>query len=293
MTRWLVTGAGGMLGRDLMAVLEEDPSAKVTAATRAELDVTDEAAVRDAVGGHDVVVNAAAWTDVDAAETHEPEATRVNGEGPRVLALACAATGARLLHVSTDYVFDGTSGSPYAEDAAVAPRSAYGRGKAAGERAVLDLLPDSGFVVRTGWLYGEYGRSFVSTMLRLERERDTLDVVDDQYGQPTWAYDLAHRLVVLNHAAANGRAPAGVYHGTCSGATTWCRLARAVFTEIGADPARVRATTTDRFPRPAPRPAWSVLGHARWAAVRLAPMPGWRTSLHRAMPALTRVVPSR
>lgn len=279
MTRWLVTGAGGMLGRDLLDVLSGDD---VTGLTRAELDITDAAAVSAAVSGVDVVVNAAAWTDVDGAEAAEEAATRTNGLGPRVLAEACRAAGARLVQVSTDYVFDGQASTPYAEDAPLAPRSAYGRSKAAGERAVRDVLPDASYVVRTAWLYGEHGGSFVRTMLRLEAEKETLDVVDDQRGQPTWSLDVARQIAALVRAEA----PAGTYHATSSGETTWCGLARAVFEELGADPSRVRPTTTDRFPRPAPRPAYSVLGHDAWRRVGLEPIGDWRARLAQAFPRL-------
>ncbi|MFB6392182.1 dTDP-4-dehydrorhamnose reductase [Polymorphospora lycopeni] len=281
--RWLVTGAGGMLGHDLLAVLGRHPGARVTAATRADLDLTDAAAVKSAVAGHDLVVNAAAWTDVDAAETREAEATEVNGTGVTNLAAACAATGARLLHVSTDYVFAGDGREPYPEDHPTAPVNAYGRGKLVGEQAVARLLPDTGYVVRTAWLYGAHGRNFVATMLRLAAERETLEVVDDQHGQPTWSYALAGRLVALGDAARAGRAPAGVYHGTASGRTTWYGLARAAYALRGLDPDRIRPTTSEHFRRPAPRPAYSVLGHARWALAGLSPMPDWHDQLAQAL----------
>ncbi len=280
--RWLVTGAGGMLGRDVVDVLTAG-GAEVTAVTRADLDIADAAAVGAAVPGHDVVVNAAAWTDVDGAEKNEAEATRVNGLGPQLLAASCAAEGARLVHVSTDYVFDGAATSPYAEDAPLAPRSAYGRSKAAGEQAVRQLLPDAAYVVRTAWLYGEHGGNFVRTMATLEKTKETLDVVDDQVGAPTWSREVARalaRLVVSD-------APAGTYHATAEGQTSWCGLARAVFEEIGADPERVRPTTTDRFPRPAPRPAYSVLGHGAWSLAGVPALGGWRSMLHDAAPAVT------
>jgi dTDP-4-dehydrorhamnose reductase len=284
-TRWLVTGAAGMLGRDLVDVLTAR-GAPVTALARADLDVTDAAAVKAAVAGHDVVVHAAAWTDVDGAEAHERDATAVNGGGTRLVAAACADTGARLLHVSTDYVFPGSATAPYPEDAPTDPVNAYGRSKLAGERAVAELLPAAGYVVRTAWLYGAHGRNFVTTMLRLAGERDTLDVVDDQRGQPTWSGALAARLVDLGTAAVADRAPAGVYHGTASGETTWCGLARAIFAGAGLDPARVRPTTSEAFVRPARRPAYSVLGHARWAAAGLPPMAHWQAMLTEALPGL-------
>jgi dTDP-4-dehydrorhamnose reductase len=281
--RWLVTGAGGMLGQDLVAVLKADPSAQVTAVRRAELDITDAAEVAAAVAGHHVVANAAAWTDVDGAEAAEAAATAVNGTGVRHLAGACARAGARLLHISTDYVFSGQAAAPYPEDAPTSPLNAYGRSKLIGERAVAELLPEHGYTIRTAWLYSEHGGGFVGTMLDLARRRDTLDVVDDQHGQPTWSFVLAQRLVRLGQAALTGRAPAGVYHGTASGRTTWFALARAVFELTGLDPERIRPTTSAAFVRPAVRPAFSVLGHDRWTAAGFAPLPHWRTSLAEAL----------
>ncbi|MFJ8626309.1 dTDP-4-dehydrorhamnose reductase [Kitasatospora sp. NPDC093550] len=281
--RWLVTGAAGMLGRDLLQVLAGDPTAEVTALRRADLDITDAAAVQAAVEGHDLVVNCAAWTDVDGAETEEDAATAVNGTGVRHLAAACAKTGARLLHVSTDYVLPGDATEPCPEDAPTAPVNAYGRSKLVGERAVTELLPEHGYVVRTAWLYGEHGPNFVATMLKLAAQRDTLDVVDDQHGQPTWSYALAVRLVELGRAALGGRAPAGIYHGTASGRTTWFGLARETYALSGLDPERIRPTTSEAFVRPAVRPAFSVLGHDRWAAAGLAPLAEWRTMLAEAL----------
>jgi dTDP-4-dehydrorhamnose reductase len=274
--RWLVTGAGGQLGADLTALLRAEPAAQVTALTRAELDVTDAAAVLAAVDGHDVVVNTAAWTDVDGAETHETQATAVNGGGVSSLASACAARGARLITVSTDYVFDGKGTAPYGEYAATDPINAYGRSKLVGEQAVLAVLPETGYVVRTAWLYGAHGSNFVRTMLRLAGERETLDVVDDQAGQPTWTGALAGQLIALGQAE---QAPAGIYHGTASGQTTWFGLARAVFEEAGLDPERVRPTTSDKFVRPAERPKYSVLGHERWAEAGIPELGDWRAML--------------
>ncbi|SCG75489.1 dTDP-4-dehydrorhamnose reductase [Micromonospora coxensis] len=291
MTRVLVTGAGGMLGQDLLAVLASRPDLTVSAATRAELDITDAGAVRAAVAGHDVVFNTAAWTDVDGAEQAEAAATAVNGDGVAHLARACADTGARLVHVSTDYVFPGNADAPYAEDAPTDPINAYGRSKLAGERAVVRFLPETGYVVRTAWLYGAHGPNFVATMLRLAGQREHLDVVDDQQGQPTWSYALATQLVALADAALAGRAPAGIYHGTCSGRTTWYGLARAAFALAGLDPERIRPTTSDRYPRPAPRPAYSVLGHDRWAVAGLPPLPDWHDTLSDAFDSPTPPAP--
>ncbi|MDX6202695.1 MAG: dTDP-4-dehydrorhamnose reductase [Frankiales bacterium] len=274
MTRWLVTGAGGQLGSDLVAVLTAAGD-EVVGLTRADLDISDERSVRAAVDRvwPDVVINAAAYTAVDAAETDEDEAYRVNATGPGVLATATSGR-ARLLHVSTDYVFDGQGSAPYAEGDPTEPRSAYGRTKLAGERAALGVHPDA-YVVRTAWVYGAGGGNFVKTMAALEAKHDTISVVDDQRGSPTWSRDLAYGLVTLGRSAA---AP-GVYHCTNGGEATWYDLARAVFEELGADPGRVQPTTTDAFPRPAPRPAYSVLGTQRWRAAGLTPLRDWRVAL--------------
>ncbi|MCU1656292.1 MAG: dTDP-4-dehydrorhamnose reductase [Pseudonocardiales bacterium] len=280
--RWLVTGAEGMLGVDLVAELRR-AGHDVTAVGRQTLDVTDAAAVEPAVVGHDLVVNAAAYTDVDGAEADEDRATLVNGTSVGHLATACRAAGTRLVQVSTDYVLPGTGSDPYPEDTPTGPVNAYGRSKLVGERAVLAALPDTGYVVRTAWLYGEHGRNFVATMLRLAAERDSVEVVDDQRGQPTWTRALAVQLVALGEAALAGRAAPGVYHGTAAGEATWYELARAVFSLSGLDPNRVRPTTSDRFPRPATRPTYSVLSHAGWVRAGLASMSPWHEMLANAL----------
>jgi len=277
--RWLVVGSRGMLGTDLMSALE---GRDATGVDIGEIDITREASVDDVLPGFDVVVNCAAYTAVDAAEEHEEVARLVNGEGPAHLAAACARTGALLVQISTDYVFDGTASAPYPEDARLCPAGAYGRTKAAGERAVRELLPERGLILRTAWLYGAHGPNFVRTIAGLESEREVIDVVDDQRGQPTWSTHLAERVV----ACVDAGVPPGTYHATSSGETTWYGLARRVFELLGADPERVRPTTTDRFPRPAPRPAYSVLGHGRWADVGLAPLPHWAAALDEAWPVL-------
>jgi dTDP-4-dehydrorhamnose reductase len=265
-----------MLGTELVTLLTSERSVTLTALDRKGLDVTDAAAVAEAVAGHDIVVNAAAWTNVDGAESHEAEATAINGHGVRNLAAACAATGARLVSISTDYVFPGDGTTPYAEDAPTDPINAYGRSKLVGEQAVRELLPTHGYVLRTAWLYGAHGRNFVATMLRLAGERDTVDVVDDQRGQPTWAGALAAQILALGNTPD---APAGVYHATASGETTWFGLARTVFELAGLDPERVRPTTSEKFVTPAKRPAYSVLGHRRWADAGIPRMADWRETL--------------
>jgi dTDP-4-dehydrorhamnose reductase len=275
MSRWLVVGCDGMLGQDLVAALGESPGThEVTGVDRDVLDIVDPDACLAAVAGHDIVVNAAAWTAVDEAETHEAQAFAVNAVGAANLARACAASGALMVQVSTDYVFAGDANSPYPEDAPLAPRSAYGRTKGAGEWAVRALCPQS-WVVRTAWLYGAHGPNFVKTMARLAAERDTVSVVDDQRGQPTWTVDLAAAIVRL----VTSEAAFGIYHGTSSGETTWFGFAQAIFSELGLDPTRVRPTTSEAFVRPAPRPSYSVLGHDRWESAGVAPIREWSDAL--------------
>ncbi|GGN09419.1 NAD(P)-dependent oxidoreductase [Terrabacter tumescens] len=271
--RALVTGASGMLAHDLVPALRQ-AGWVVTAMDRNDLDVTDPAECVAAIDGHDLVVNGAAYTAVDDAETHEAAAFAVNAVGAANVARACSRAAARLVHVSTDYVFEGTATEPYAVDQPVAPRTAYGRTKAAGEWAVRALCHDS-WVVRTAWLYGAGGPNFVSTMLRLAGERETLSVVNDQVGQPTWTVDLADLIVRL----VDAEAPFGIHHGTSRGQTTWFGFARAVFELNGLDPERVLPTTTEAFPRPAKRPAWSVLSHESLHRCHVVPIGDWRGSL--------------
>jgi dTDP-4-dehydrorhamnose reductase len=268
--RLLVTGAAGMLGRDVVAAA----GGEVVALARADLDITDVTAVRAAVADArpDAVINCAAWTDVDGAEAHEAEATAVNGEGPGHL----AATGVYLVHVSTDYVFDGTATEPYREDAPTAPRSAYGRSKLAGERAVASF---GAAIVRASWLFGPHGRNFVDTIRRLGENRDEVTVVDDQVGCPTYTGHLAPALVAIAQHRLTG-----VLHVAGGGRCSWLELAEATFAEAGID-CRVRPQSTADLGRPAPRPAFSALAGTRPDAPRL---PHWREGL-RAHLARTRV----
>ncbi|MFC4222924.1 dTDP-4-dehydrorhamnose reductase [Lysinibacter cavernae] len=272
MTRILITGAAGMLGNDLQRIFIDHD---VTALGRSGLDITDADAVQTAVAGHDVVINAAAYTAVDQAETDEEAAFAINATGPLYLAIAARETGAKLIQVSTDYVFDGSATSPYPESTPHNPISAYGRTKAAGETAVLREHPAGAFIVRTAWLYGQHGPNFAKTMLSLAAKLDTLTVVDDQHGQPTWTLDLAQQIRLLLESDA----PAGIYHGTNSGETTWRGFARQVFSLAGLDPDRVGPTDSASFVRPAPRPSYSVLGHDAWTAAGLQPMRLWTDAL--------------
>ncbi|WP_033293272.1 dTDP-4-dehydrorhamnose reductase [Amycolatopsis jejuensis] len=284
----LVPGGSGQLGRDLVS--SASPETEVVAPSSAELDLTQTGDVVRAVselaeraaksGASPVVINAAAYTAVDAAETDEARAFAVNVDGPRVLAAACTSRRVPLIHVSTDYVFPGDATQPYEVDDALGPHSAYGRTKAAGEDAVRGSGA-SAWIVRTSWVYGKTGSNFVKTIARLESERAELSVVDDQIGSPTWSADLAGGLLELARAIATGHAPASnVLHCTGGGETSWYHFAQAIFEELGADPGRIKPCTTAEFPRPAPRPAYSVLSNASWQAAGLPPLRNWREALH-------------
>ncbi|CAN5135074.1 dTDP-4-dehydrorhamnose reductase [soil metagenome] len=290
---FLVTGMGGQLSTDFVDIARPlGQTVFCRGLTAGELDVTDPFEVKDTVAEwcrvvrsdspdhRVVVVNAAAYTAVDAAESDEDTAYAVNATAPALLAQACAANGAQLVHVSTDYVFPGdrVEGPPYDVADQTGPKGAYGRTKLAGELAVRELLPDASWVVRTAWVYGVTGGNFVKTMARLEQEKEIVSVVDDQRGSPTWSRDLARALWAL----AREDAPAGTYHCTNRGETTWHGFTQAIFEELGADPARVLPTTTDAFPRPAPRPAYSVLSPRFWDEAGLPQLPGWRAALQEA-----------
>jgi dTDP-4-dehydrorhamnose reductase len=273
-----------MLGRDLVATLA---GRDVTAAGRAELDLcaprlpgTLREWAAGAPGRPLVVLNAAAWTDVDGAEADPGGAARANTDGPARLAAACAQIDATLVHVSTDYVFPGTGTRPYEADDAPDPLGVYGRTKEAGERAVRAAARKH-YIVRTAWLYGAGGRNFVKTIAALSLQRDTLDVVDDQRGCPTWSGELAGGLVEL----ATSGAPFGTYHCTGGGSASWYELARAVLEELDEDPDRIRACDSGRFPRAAPRPAYSVLSGRSWTAAGLRSPAHWREQLHSAFRA--------
>lgn len=266
----MVTGAQGMLGTDAVTRLRADGH-DVTEHTRQSLDLSDVDAVVAAVRGHDVVWNCAAWTAVDDAETEEDAALAVNGVAPGILAAAAAEAGARLVQISTDYVFAGDATEPYAEEAPTDPRSAYGRTKQVGERAVRAGLPDAHLIVRTAWLYGAHGGCFPKTIARVAAERGGVAVVDDQVGQPTWTRDVADLVVRL----VDAEAPAGTYHATSSGQTSWFDFARRVVAAAGLDPEIVTPTDSAAFPRPAPRPAYSVLGHAALERVGVTPIGDW------------------
>jgi dTDP-4-dehydrorhamnose reductase len=280
--RFAITGAAGMLGQDLVAAARS-AGHEVLALPRAELDIADRAAVDDAIGaaGADVVINCAAWTNVDGAESSPDDALAINGEGAGNVARAAAAAGAWTIHVSSDYVFDGTKRSPYVESDVVGPTSSYGRSKLAGEREVAAEAPGSHTIVRSSWLFGAFGPCFPATILRLAGERDELMVVDDQVGCPTFTGHLAAAMVDL---AARPARPVGIVHVAGGGDCSWYEFAREIVARGGVS-CEVRPCSTAQMPRPAKRPAYSVLRSERDAPV----LPDWKHGLAEYA-ALTRVV---
>ena len=272
----LITGSGGMLGTDVGACAR-GTGHEVTGFARADLDITDAAAVSDAIGRArpDVAINCAAWTDVDGAEASPEAALRANGAGAGNVARAAAACGAWTIHVSSDYVFDGTKREPYVESDAVAPLSEYGRSKLEGELSVAQEAPDTHTIVRSAWLYGVAGRCFPATILRAAKERDELTVVDDQVGCPTFTGDLAQALVELAVRRARG-----VLHVAAAGQCSWFQFAQEIVERAGLE-CEVSPGRTADLGRPAPRPAYSVLRTER--ASEAPALPDWREGLARYM----------
>lgn len=280
----LVTGAGGQLGTDVVQVASGSGHHDVIAATRADLDVGDRDSVMAVVSAAspDLIIHAAAWTAVDACESEPDKAWRVNAFGCRNVAEAARVAGSHVVGISTDYVFDGTSESPYVEWDYPHPLSVYGQSKLAGERELLGLLPGS-TVVRTSWVCGPHGSNMVKTILRLGSGEGPLRFVDDQLGCPTFTGDLAAMLLYLGVA----RRP-GLFHVTNQGETTWYRFARDVLIAAGMDPRRVEPITTAELvpPRPAPRPANSVLDNAALRMSGIALLPDHHESLERTVKGL-------
>jgi dTDP-4-dehydrorhamnose reductase len=286
--KWLITGASGQLGLALQEELTQR-GIDFVGANSSDLDITKPLIVNQIVDliKPSVIVNAAAWTDVDGAESNEAAAYSVNSLGPQNLAIAANKAGARLVQISTDYVFSGDASSPWSEKAPHNPQSVYGSTKSEGENFVLTTLPSNSHVVRTAWLYSPIGKNFAKIMTNLAlNQKGEVRVVDDQIGQPTFAGDLAKQIVEL----VLPEAPAGIYHGTNSGQATWYEFAQAIFSIAGADVSRVIPVSTTEFPRPAKRPAYSVLGHDAWTGTSVPAMRNWKIALDEAMPAIISAV---
>lgn len=275
----LLFGPSGQLGRELRPMLE--PFGRVVAAGREEVDLQALGDVRRLIQSvrPEVVVNAAAYTDVDGAETDEATAEAVNAKAPHVMAEAARDAGARLVHYSTDYVFDGTAERPYREDDPARPQGVYGRTKRAGETAI-QAVGGRYWIVRTSWLFSVHRSNFVKTMLRLAGERDHLTVVDDQFGSPTSAEWLARCTAQMLQRGREGdiTLDAGIVHACGAGQTSWYGLARAVFARAGLD-VEVDPVTTDAFPRPASRPAYAVLDTRRLRETFAVEPPPWPRQL--------------
>ena len=271
--RILVTGSAGMLGHALMPVLEKDHA--VVGLTRKDCDLCDEGAVREIVHLQkpDAVVHLAAFTNVDGCELDPPKAEAWNGLAALNVAKAAKSVGAAVLYTSTDYVFDGRACSPYFEDAQTNPLSVYGKTKLMGERFVQEVL-DRYFIVRTSWLYGPYGKNFVSTILRLAGESSELRIVNDQRGSPTYTRDLAQKLAELLMTREFG-----VYHVTAEGNCTWFDFALKIIDLSGLQGIRVLPVSTSECGRPAPRPGYSVLANQRLRSLGVEPLPHWENGL--------------
>ena len=281
---WLITGGSGQLGIEISQELDKLGIA-FNAWSSKDLDITQSSTVSGAIDklSPTVIINCAAWTDVDGAESNENDAFRVNSDGPENLAFAAKLSNSKLIHVSTDYVFSGEYQTSWKIDDVINPQSVYGRTKAGGESRVLTSYPENSFVVRTAWLYSPWGKNFAKTMAKLALKGDgEVRVVNDQVGQPTSATDLAKQLVELGRS----NLPAGIYHGTNSGQATWFEFAQEIFKCAGGDVNRLVPVTSSNFPRPAKRPSYSVLSHDGWVGKSVQPMRDWRIALADAMPAI-------
>lgn len=286
----LLTGKDGQLGEELQALLPE--VGLVTAIGRAELDLTQPDAIRQIIRDLEphLIINAAAYTAVDKAESEPEVAQAINGTAPTVMAEAAQALGATLIHISTDYVFDGQKNTPYLESDPTSPLGVYGQSKLAGEEGIRKCC-DRHLILRTAWVYGNGGKgNFVKTMLRLGQEREELRVVVDQVGSPTWTGDLGRAMLQFIEAMEGDRIPqiAGTYHVTNSGAISWYDFANAIFEEAASLglPLRIQRVlpiTTAEYPTPAKRPAYSVLSQQKTAALLGNPQPHWKQGLRQML----------
>lgn len=268
----LITGSNGMLGHDLEDVLKDTHELILT--TSKTLDITDKDKTIDFIVENkpDVVINCAAYTDVDGCETNQDLAYAVNGDGVRNLALGCRQIDCPLVHISTDYVFDGTARDPIEEDGEIGPISVYGKSKLKGEQAIQEIL-DKYYILRTAWLYGINGKNFPKTMLELAKNHSEITVVYDEVGTPTYTPDLAYGISQIIETDYYG-----IYHLTNSGSCSWCEFAKYIFEIAGAD-VRVIPVTASEFSRPAPRPSYSVLKNKRWIENGFEPLRDYREAI--------------
>lgn len=285
---WLITGGSGQLGIAVSQELDKH-GISFDACSSKDLDITQSSIVSETIEklSPNVIINCAAWTDVDGAESQEAKASRVNSDGPKNLAVAAKLWNSKLIHVSTDYVFSGESHTPWRTEDKLNPQSAYGRTKSQGEYQILATYPENSIIVRTAWLYSPWRKNFAKTMTRLAIKRaGEVRVVNDQVGQPTSAMELAKKLVDLGLSTLSS----GMYHATNSGQATWFEFAYEIFKIAGADVNRVIPVSSSEYPRPAKRPSYSVLSNDKWAYTSVKPMTDWRIALAEAMPDIISAV---
>ena len=280
---WLITGGAGQLGLAISRELKFR-GISFNALNSTQLDVTNVDSIRSSLSEFSpkVIVNCAAWTDVDGAEKNEHLAFRINSQGAGNISLAAKEIGSRLIHVSTDYVFSGDSTEPWKVADQTVPKTAYGRSKLDGERNIFEIYPQNSLIVRTAWLYSPWKKNFVKSILKQLNDNEKIRVVNNQVGQPTSALDLAKQIVDLGLS----RSPATTYHGTNSGQATWFEFAQEIVKLAGGDPRSVVAVDSSEFSRPAIRPKYSVLDHDTWELTTLAPMRDWQIALAFAIPSI-------
>ena len=282
---WLITGGTGQLGIAVSKELAKRDLLYSSFGSK-DLDITHSVILSEYVRelSPEVIINCAAWTDVDGAESNEELAAGINTQGAENLAKAAKGCGARLVHISTDYVFAGANHGPWEVDAFKAPQSAYGRTKADGEDRILSLYPEDSIIIRTAWLYSPWGKNFAKTMTNVALHNEgEVRVVNDQIGQPTSASDLAQQIVSL----VLSEPPFGIFHGTNSGEATWFEFAQEIFKYVGADISRLIPVSSSQYPQKAIRPKYSVLSHKDWKKTSIVAMRDWRHALTDAMPEIT------
>lgn len=281
---WLITGGSGQLGIALSQELDKYGIA-FNAWSSKDLDITQSSTVSEAIEklSPKVIINCAAWTDVDGAERQENDAAKVNTLGAENIAFAARSSGAKLVHISTDYVFSGQSDTPWSVTSDKFPNTAYGRTKADGEERILKHYSESSYILRTAWLYSPWKKNFAKTMLNLALSKSPeIGVVNDQTGQPTSSSDLATQIIRL----VESNAPFGIYHGTNSGSATWFEFAQSLFEMAGADVSRVIPIDSEKFPRPAKRPSYSVLDDHEWTKTSINEMRNWKEALEESFPKI-------
>jgi dTDP-4-dehydrorhamnose reductase len=280
---WLILGGSGQLG---IALSEELGQKGIIfkAWGSQELDITKAPIVRDVIAAlsPSVIINCAAWTDVDGAESHEEMAFLVNSQGVENIATAAKACGAKFIQISTDYVFSGRSEQPWKESDSKQPVSVYGRSKASGEDKAIDMYGEGTYIIRTAWLYSPWGKNFAKTMSQKALRDEPVKVVNDQFGQPTSANELARSLVELTLSTAKP----GIYHATNSGEASWFDFAQEIYRLLGKNVSLVESVGSDNYIGPAQRPSNSVLSNQNWIEAGLTPMANWKSALAEVMPSI-------